>query len=190
VGFPLLAGIKKRRISLGLSQKQLADLCGIGQSFLAKIERGKVTPSYTVATRVFERLEHLESKNAEKLGLEETIAADVMTRHVYTFGPKDPAESVLKVMIEKDISQVPVMDERGFQQGVITEKTLLGKELKGKRVKEVMDKHVFPTVAADTKLSVIIGIINEEQAVLVSEKGMIGGIITKQDILKNTKQNH
>ena len=74
---------------------------------------------------------------------------------------------------------------------IITFKTLLGKELKGKTVKEVMDnKHVFPTVAADTKLSVIISIINEEQAVLVSEKGMIGGIITKQDILKNTKQNH
>ena len=190
MGFPLLAEIKRRRTGLGLSQKQLADLCGIGQSFLAKIERGKVTPSYTVATRVFERLENLESKNAQKLGLEERIAEDVMTRHVYTFGPNDAAENVLKVMIEKDIAQVPVLDVRGFQQGVITEKTLLGKDLKVKTVKEVLDgEHIFPMVARDTRLQVIASILQEEQAVLVTEKGKMVGIITKQDILRSTGKN-
>jgi predicted transcriptional regulator len=195
VDFPLLAEIKRRRTSLGLSQKQLADLCGIGQSFLAKIERGKVTPSYTAAVKVFERLENLESNNAERLGLEQRIAADVMTRHVYTFGPDDSAESVLKVMVEKDISQVPVLDERGFQQGAITEKSLLGKELRGKTVKEVLDdddnggEHIFPMVSKDTRLQVIVGILQqEEQAVLVTEKGRIVGIITKQDILRNMKK--
>lgn len=197
MGFPLLAEIKRRRTSLGLSQKQLADLCGIGQSFLAKIERGKVTPSYTAAVKVFKRLENLELNNAEKLGLEERTAADVMTRHVYTFGPDDSAESVLKIMVEKDISQVPVLDERGFQQGAITEKSLLGKELRGKVVKEVLDgnsssggEHIFPMVSKDTRLPVIIGILQqEEQAVLVTEKGKIVGIITKQDILRNTRKN-
>lgn len=195
VDFPLLAEIKRRRTSLGLSQKQLADLCGIGQSFLAKIERGKVTPSYTAAVKLFERLEKLESKNAERLGLEERTAEDVMTRDVYTFGPNALAESVLKVMVEKDISQVPVLDEKGFQQGVVTEKSLLGKELKGKKVREILDRggggeHIFPTVSKDTRLPVVIGILQqEEQAVLVTEKGRIVGIITKQDILRKKGKN-
>ena len=113
-----------------------------------------------------------------------------MTRHVYTFGPNDAAENVLKVMIEKDISQVPVLDVRGFQQGVITEKTLLGKDLKGKTVKEVLDgEHIFPMVARDTRLQVIASILQEEQAVLVTEKGKMVGIITKQDILRSTGKN-
>jgi predicted transcriptional regulator len=189
--FPLLAEIKKRRTALGLSQKQLADLSGIGQSFLAKIERAQAMPSYAVATRVFERLGSLESKNAEKLPLTyRLLAADIMTPYVYTFGPDDAAERVLKVMIEKDISQVPVLDERELQQGIITEKSLLGKELKGKMVKDVLDgEHVFPMVAKDTRLQVVIGILQqEEQAVLVTEKGKIVGIITKQDVLRSVKK--
>jgi predicted transcriptional regulator len=187
----LLAEIKRRRTSLGLSQKQLADLCGIGQSFLAKIERGKVTPSYTAAVKIFERLENLESNDAERLGLEERTAADVMTGDIYTFGPNDSAASVLKIMVEKDISQVPVLDERGFQQGVVTEKSLLGKELKGKLVKDILDGgHIFPMVANDTRLQVVISILQQEEpAVLVTEKGKIVGIITKQDILRNKGMN-
>jgi predicted transcriptional regulator len=40
----------------------------------------------------------------------------------------------------------------------------------------------------DTRLPVIASILQqEEQAVLVTEKGKIVGIITKQDILKNMK---
>lgn len=34
--------LKKARIKAGLTQKQLADLCGFKQSYIARIESGKV----------------------------------------------------------------------------------------------------------------------------------------------------
>lgn len=192
MSFPAIAEIKKRRLNLDLSQKQLADACDIGQSFLAKIERGQAVPSYTVAVRVFEKLADLESKKSEKLAtaVMDIRARDVMSSPVYSFAPTDPAEQILSLMLEQNISQVPVLDkDKGlFQMGTITEKTLMGKDVKGKLARDVMDsRNLFPSVAKDTKLSVIAGILQEEQAVLVFEKGRTIGIITKQDILKVKK---
>jgi predicted transcriptional regulator len=240
--FPLLAEIKKRRVNLGLSQKQLAELCGIGQSFFAKVERGAATPSYPIATRIFEKLADLESKGAEKLLLVSSgggpgsrtaailTAKDLMTPRVVAFSPYDAAEDVLAAMLEKDISQVPVLDDdKGFQVGVVTEKTLMGKDVRTititttadadadndvvvaigdgdhdgssdsssggdgssssnrLTVKQVMDKHIFPAVPPDARLPLIISILNEEQAVLVMEKGKVVGIVTKQDVLRKQR---
>lgn len=179
--FPALAEIKKRRVNLGLSQKQLADLSEIGQSFLAKVERARAVPSYSVAVKVFETLDRLESRQAEKA---EKTAGDVMTKNLLAFGPDDPAEAIMKGMVSKDVSQVPVLAKSGFQEGTITEKTLMGKDLKSLTAREVMDRHTFPVVSRDAKVPLLIGILKEEQAVLVADRNKIVGIITKQDILK------
>ena len=192
--FPLITEIKKRRQNLDLSQKQLASLCDIGQSFLAKIERGQAVPSYVIAVKIFDRLAELESKNSEKLaggGVRDLRARDVMSSPVYSFAPTDSAEEILDLMLEKNISQIPILDKdrNRFQVGTVTEKTLMGKDVKGKLAKDVMDpQSLFPIVARDAKLSLLVSILQEEQAVLVFEKDMIAGIITKQDILKKEKQ--
>lgn len=192
--FPLITEIKKRRQNLDLSQKQLASLCDIGQSFLAKIERGQAVPSYVIAVKIFDRLAELESKNSEKLaggGVRDLRARDVMSSPVYSFAPTDSAEEILDLMLEKNISQIPILDKdrNRFQVGTVTEKTLMGKDVKGKLAKDVMDpQSLFPIVARDAKLSLLVSILQEEQAVLVFEKDKIAGIITKQDILKKEKQ--
>ena len=192
--FPLITEIKKRRQNLDLSQKQLASLCDIGQSFLAKIERGQAVPSYVIAVKIFDRLAELESKNSEKLaggGVRDLRARDVMSSPVYSFAPTDSAEEILDLMLEKNISQIPILDKdrNRFQVGTVTEKTLMGKDVKGKLAKDVMDpQSLFPIVARDAKLSLLISVLQEEQAVLVFEKDKIAGIITKQDILKKEKQ--
>ena len=192
--FPLITEIKKRRQNLDLSQKQLASLCDIGQSFLAKIERGQAVPSYVIAVKIFDRLVELESKNSEKLaggGVRDLRARDVMSSPVYSFAPTDSAEEILDLMLEKNISQIPILDKdrNRFQVGTVTEKTLMGKDVKGKLAKDVMDSQsLFPIVAKDAKLSLLVSILQEEQAVLVFEKDKIAGIITKQDILKKEKQ--
>ncbi|MEM3267388.1 MAG: helix-turn-helix domain-containing protein [Conexivisphaerales archaeon] len=48
-----LREISKMRKVLGLTQVQLAKMAGISQSLLAKIEAGKVDPSYTRARKIF-----------------------------------------------------------------------------------------------------------------------------------------
>ena len=43
---------KERREQLGISQKELADACGITQSHLCDIEQGRNKPSIDVAVRI------------------------------------------------------------------------------------------------------------------------------------------
>ena len=47
-----MRNIKERREQLGISQKELADACGITQSHLCDIEQGRNKPSIDVAVRI------------------------------------------------------------------------------------------------------------------------------------------
>jgi predicted transcriptional regulator len=187
--FPPLSSIGKRRKALGRTQAELARLCEIGQSFVAKIERGEAMPSYAIAVKLFETLENLEARHSERLS--NMQAKDIMTRKVVTVTPKDRAEDARKIMLERNVSQLPVVDggkSGGLPEGSITEKSLLGKEIAGRTVREVMDRDVFPAVTPYTRLSVVTSILREhEQAVLVVERAKIVGIITKYDVLSHAK---
>jgi len=184
--FPHLSSVSKRRKTLGLTQQQLARLCDIGQSFLAKVERGRAMPSYEIAVKLFTELDRQESKNlAGQLDLK---AEDIMVSKVITVGPGESANDARKIMLEKNISQLPVVDAKtGFSEGSITEQSLLGKEANDKTVRELMDKEVFPSVSRNTKMAVIVSILKEQeqQAILVVEKGRNIGIITKYDVIAN-----
>lgn len=52
----LIADIIEKRIKLGLSQRQLADLCGMEQSAIARIEMFKVVPRLDTLFRIAEAL--------------------------------------------------------------------------------------------------------------------------------------
>lgn len=48
--------IKERREQLGISQKELAEACGIAQSTMCDIEQGRCKPSLPVAVKIAEVL--------------------------------------------------------------------------------------------------------------------------------------
>ena len=48
--------IKERREQLGLSQKELAEMCGIAQSTMCDIEQGRCKPSLDVSIRIADTL--------------------------------------------------------------------------------------------------------------------------------------
>ena len=52
-----LKGIKQMRRNLDLTQTELAKLADVSQSLIAKIERGKIEPSYAIARKIFAVLE-------------------------------------------------------------------------------------------------------------------------------------
>jgi predicted transcriptional regulator len=185
--FPPLSSVAKRRKALGKTQAELAKLCEIGQSFVAKIERGEAMPSYAVAVKLFETLERLESKHSERLS--DLHAGDAMTKRVITVTPSDGMDHARKIMLEKNISQLPVLDaQSGAPVGCITERTMLemDNDAFNRKVKDLMDKKIFPTVARNATLSLVISILREqEEAVLVMDEGKIVGIITKYDVLSS-----
>jgi len=93
-------------------------------------------------------------------------------------------------MNETGYSQLPVFD--GLRAvGSITEKTVLNQILRGRDPKElsrfsvesIMDE-AFPIVDEEAPVTVISALLQYSQAVLVTKKGQIKGIVTKADLLK------
>jgi len=180
---PQLDEIEKRRKSLGLSQKELAKMVGVSQSMIAKIETGRINPSYIKTKAIFDLLESLEKKREIKV-------KEIIQGKVVGVQKDDPVSKATRVMHETGYSQLPVFDETRVI-GSITEKAVLNQILTGKDPRELsripvesVMEEAFPTVDEDAPLTVISALLQYSQAVLVTKKGQIRGIVTKADLLK------
>ncbi len=65
---PALEIIPERRRKLGLTQSQLAELAGVSQSYIAKLEAGNIEPSYVKVKALFEALDRLEQEKQISVG--------------------------------------------------------------------------------------------------------------------------
>ena len=58
-----MLNIREKREQLGMSQRELAEKCGITQSFMCDIEQGRTKPSIEVAAKIADALMlHKEAK--------------------------------------------------------------------------------------------------------------------------------
>ncbi len=175
-----LSQIKKMRQKLGLTQTELANLSGVSQSLIAKIEKGRVEPSYSVARRIFLVLEKRMNETHEIFKAE-----DICTREIISISPEDSVRKALDLMRNNDISQLPVI-ENSRVVGSITETTLISnydRISERTMVKEIMDEP-FPVISSTTPLPLVREMLKVYPAVLVVSKGELRGIITKADLLK------
>lgn len=138
-------------------------------------------------------------------------AFDIMTKTVITVRPEEPLSEVVKIMLEKHISAVPVA-ESGVLVGIISEGDLLRRtetgterqrsrwlqfatsETKlasdyvkshGRTARDVMTKNVV-TVDAATPVSKIADILESRhiKRVPVLEKGLLVGIVSRANLLQ------
>lgn len=183
--FPPIASIKKRRLVLEKTQAEFANICGVSQSLIAKIERGLVNPSYSIAARIFETLERLEKKESDKLSAAELTAKDIMAKPVVSLKSSDTISKAIKIMLERNFSQLPVIDVNNPSAvvGSLTDRLLIAQDPDNMKVSDVM-ADAFPIINPRTKISTIRALLSEEAAVLVSDRNLILGIITKYDLLK------
>jgi CBS domain-containing protein len=56
-------------------------------------------------------------------------ASDVMTKNVLSVGPETPTRAVAKLLLEKSISAVPVVDATGAAVGMVSEGDLVQREI-------------------------------------------------------------
>ena len=168
---------------MALSQKELGRLSGVSQSMIAKIESGRISPTYQKTKAIFDTLEGLERRNQLK-------AKDVSHGKVIAVQARDQVAKGVRVMRETGFSQLPVFDG-GQVVGSLTEKVILQRlmstpnpdEISKRLVEQVMDE-AFPTVGEETPLVMVSALLQYEPAVLVARKGRVVGIITKADLLK------
>src|SRR3990167_7882340 len=112
-----LQNIKKMRMALGLTQHQFAKQAGVSQSLVAKIEAGRVDPTYSKVKQIEEALHLLSSK--KEVPLEE-----IMTKKIITLKPSEKAAEAVKLMNSKNISQIPVVEGNNVI-GLVSESSAL-----------------------------------------------------------------
>ena len=114
----------------------------------------------------------------------------IMTTDVFTVTPETPVLETIKIIIDKHISGLPVINEHKKLVGVITEKDLLrvlveGQAGKGKKVKDFMTKNVVSFDADENVVVVCEYFLNNVvRRVPIVEKGALVGVVSRRDILK------
>lgn len=179
---PEISLLKKKRLLAGLNQKELARLSGVSQSIIAKIESGKINPSYLIIKRIFEALEIANQP-------EEKRCAELMSKNILFAKSDQKVSEISSIMHKHSISQLPIIEGKKIV-GVISENTILEKlnegidysKLKLMKVKEIMEIPL-PTVNMHFTIKSIMPLIKESGAILVLDKEKPVGIITKSDLI-------
>ena len=177
-----LTEIKKIRKALGLTQTDLSKQANVSQSLIAKIESGKIDPTFTRTKKIFETLDLLGKK-------EEIKAEEVMNKRIVSVSPNEDIKDSINKMKKFNISQMPVIDDHKVI-GLISESTLLEALLnqKGKKVEDIMDE-APPTVPKAASVNIITSLLKHYPMILVSDSGKLIGLITKSDLLEKLYRN-
>jgi len=180
---PRLEEISRRRRVLGLSQKHLAELAGVSQSLIAKIESGKIEPSYPRTKAIFDMLEKLQREK-------EPRARDLLQPRVVGVEEDDTVSKAAAIMNQTGFSQLPVFNGKHIV-GSIAEKVIMDRIVSGISPRDLSRMPVgrimadaFPQIDERTPLSLISALLQYHSAVLVMKRGHVTGIITKADLLK------
>jgi predicted transcriptional regulator len=171
-----LSEIKKIRKSLGLTQTDLAKRANVSQSIIAKIESGKIDPTFTKTKKIFETLNDLENK-------EEIKAEELMNKKIVSLVPNDNIKESISKMKKFGISQMPVLEDNKVI-GLVSESTLLDALMnkKDKKINDIMEESP-PIISKTASIKIISNLLRHYQVVLVSDSGKLVGLVTKADLL-------
>ena len=171
-----LEEVKKIRKKIGLTQSELANRANVSQSLIAKIESGKIDPTYTKAQKIFTALSEFEKK-------EEIKAEQLMNTKIIEVDPNESIKDTIAKMKKAQISQLPVIDNHKLL-GLVSESIILDALLNSKatKVKEIMQE-APPIVSKGTSIQLISNLLRYYPMVVVSEEGRLIGLITKADLL-------
>jgi predicted transcriptional regulator len=173
--------VRRQRITLGLTQAELARESGTSQSLVAKLEKGRLNPTYEVVRRLLEALDRLAASDDETAG-------DLMHGSPIFAEPAEPLGKALARMKEHGFSQLPVVD-RGQPVGSLSESAILGRIEEGADLDALKRQPVrftmrasFPTVEPGTRRRTLVELLRDHEAVMVVREGRLVGVVTKSDL--------
>lgn len=182
--------IRTTRKALGISQKALAQLLGVSQPTIARLESDikELNPSYQMVFNVTDALNSLGRAKSKELMMNR-MAKDIMHRNVLFARPNESLAKAMQTIKEHDFLQLPVMNEKHAAVGTVYQKDLLEiatqrpGSISRMKVSDVMSASL-PQVDKDTEVTKLKSILGSWNALLVVEKNRVIGIVTIYDILK------
>lgn len=186
---PELDELARRRKKLGLTQSELSERVSVSRSLIAKLETGRLVPSYRVGKRLFDELERLEVERKGGDLLRNVTVGEIHGAPIEYVQALTPIQEVWIRMVETNFSQFPIRDgetisgsitERGINRAIMERDP---EEVRSLPVREIMEP-AFPTVSSRTAVGAVMPLLKAEQAVMTVEEGDIIGIITNSDIGK------
>ncbi|MFH0797915.1 MAG: CBS domain-containing protein [Candidatus Woesearchaeota archaeon] len=172
--------LKNIRRKIDLTQSQFAKKAGVSQSLIAKIEAGKIDPTFSKVKKIEDALMKITHE-------QEAVAKSIMISNVTSVNPNTKTKDIISILNKHAISQVPVIED-GNVRGIVYESNLLEKSAEphfnSMLAKDIMAE-APPIVTEETKISVVSSILKFYPILLVSKDGRIAGLITKSDLLKS-----
>jgi predicted transcriptional regulator len=188
---PTIEELRKMRKNLGISQKELARVSGVSQSYIARLEKGSINPAYDKIRKIFDYLNR-SGQRAKNIDL---TVESIMTKTLITCYPTDSIMSALNIMRQKGYSQLPVITHDGKTVGTITESDVNDMLIKGASIESLKNLLVrkvmgstLPQVDKSSPVSMIYPMLKYSSAVLVTDGGELRGIVSKADILKAVEE--
>jgi predicted transcriptional regulator len=171
---PTPQDLRERRTSLDLTQSALAEMAGVSQPLIARIEGGDVDPRLSTLRRIVSALDEAEGSVVR--------AEDLMNETLVSVAPDDSVADAERRMEEAAFSQLPVL-QNGLPVGSISFSDIRheGENVGQKAVAEIMSEQ-FPTVSREDSVDKISNLLDYYKAVIVTERGEAVGIITEADI--------
>ena len=169
--------LKKIRKQIGLTQFQFAKEAGISQSMIAKIEAGRLDPTYSKVKLIENALENL-TKSHEKTAIE------IMNKKMISINPIEKVKEIIKLMNKHGISQIPVIKKNKII-GLVSEFSILSRDIE--EIKELSAEEIMenppPIINHKTEMSVIKQLLKFYPIVLVEKRGKFVGVVTKSDFI-------
>ena len=175
-----LKDVKDIRKKFGLTQSELARRAGVSQSLIAKVESGRIDPTFTKARQIFAVLDSLAQDKEMK-------AEEIMNKKIVSVSPDEAISEAINKMRKYEISQMPVLDGKhlvGFISEAIILDALMGNR-KDAKVQEIMQSSP-PIVSRKSSIAVVSNLLKVCPMVMVAEKGEFEGVITKSDLIRAT----
>ena len=161
---------------------------------IAKVERGRVDPAYNGVKRIFKAFEEVTRNRLTEGGGTHLTVSDLCTKGVINVSPHRTLEEAIEKMVNGRFTQVPVI-EGDRVVGSITDDQIREYTIEQIRtgrkshedvmltkVSEVM-MEPFTIVKEDTPIELASLFLQREEAILISGKVGIVGILTSADFL-------